>query len=498
MRKPQTKKIVTTISAPTRITPPTRHVPALLLAGLLLGGCAAVGPNYQQPETALPAAWSGAAGDNAGSSAEDLSEWWKVLKDPTLDQLIGESLAASPDLLTARARLREARARRQLAGAERLPEVTASGSASRSKGSGETGTGTTRNLFSAGLDAGWEPDIFGATRRGIEAAQADLEVSGANLDGVQVSLVAEVALNYVDLRAYQARLDIARNNLASQSETLQIAQWRNQAGLVSALDVDQARTNLEQTRAQIPTLETNLAQAEHRLAFLLGQAPTGLHDRLATPAAIPQVTDSVAIGIPADTLRRRPDVRAAERKLAAETARIGVATAALYPGFRLSGSIGLDALNLGDLLSGSAISRSLIASVAGTLFDGGRLRKRVEIQDAVQEQALVSYQTTVLTALKEVEGALVALANSGQRREALGRAFESADRAASLARQRYASGLIDFQAVLDSERSLLSTQDNLAGADADRVTALIQLYKALGGGWTAQSPSSSDTHRNPS
>ena len=476
---------------------PFRTRPALLLLALaLLGGCAAVGPDYQTPRSELPDAWSRTAG-NAGTRAEDLADWWKRLDDPTLDRLIEDALGANPDLLAARARLREARARRQLAGAEEMPSVTATGSASRAKSSGKTGAGSTRDLYSAGFDASWEPDIFGATRRGIEAAQADLEASGASLEGVRVSLVAELALDYVNLRAYQTRLAIARANLESQSETLQIADWRRQAGLATSLDVEQARANLEQTRAQVPALETSLTQAKHAIAILLGQAPASLDQRLSAPAPLPRVADAIAIGIPADTLRRRPDVVAAERKLAAETARIGVATAALYPGFQLSGSIGLDALNPADLLTRSALGHSLAAAVVGTLFDGGRLRQRVEIQNAVQEQALVNYRSTVLTALKEVEDALAALANSGRRQEALGRAAEAAGNAASLARQRYASGLVDFQTVLDSERSQLSTQDSLASADADRVTALIQLYKALGGGWSAPGGDANPSQETP-
>ncbi|MBU1666134.1 MAG: TolC family protein, partial [Gammaproteobacteria bacterium] len=241
--------------------------------------------------------------------------------------------------------------------------------------------------------------------------------------------------------------------------------------------------NREQTRAQIPSLETSLAQAEHQIALLLGQAPASLHAQLTPVVALPQVADALAVGIPADTLRRRPDVRAAERKLAAETARIGVAEAARYPNFQLSGSIGLDALNAGGLFSSAALGHSLLASVAGTLFDGGRLRQRVEIQNAVQEQALANYQSTLLTALREVEDALVALANSRLRQDALGSAATAARNAALLARQRYGSGLIDFLTVLDSERSLRSVEDNLASADTARVTALIQLNKALGGGW---------------
>ncbi|MDD5390564.1 MAG: efflux transporter outer membrane subunit [Gallionellaceae bacterium] len=457
---------------------PSTRLPVLALM-LALGGCAALGPAYQAPDLPVPAVWSG----TAAQPAEDIAEWWKRLHDPVLDQLVAQALAASPDLKIAQARLREARARRALAGAETSPSVTASASASRSKSSRNTSSGATRDLFSAGFDASWEPDVFGAIRRGVEAAEADLQASGANLDNTRVSLVAEVARNYVELRGAQARLGIARANLASQSETLQLTDWRAQAGLSGSLEVEQARTNREQTRAQIPSLETSLAQAEHQIALLLGQAPASLHAQLAPVAALPQVADALAVGIPADTLRRRPDVRAAERKLAAETARIGVAEAARYPNFQLSGSIGLDALNAGGLFSGAALGHSLLASVAGTLFDGGRLRQRVAIQNAVQEQALANYENTLLTALREVEDALVALANSRQRQDALGSAATAARNAALLARQRYGSGLIDFLTVLDSERSLRSVEDNLASADTARVTALIQLYKALGGGW---------------
>ncbi|PIV88459.1 MAG: RND transporter [Hydrogenophilales bacterium CG17_big_fil_post_rev_8_21_14_2_50_63_12] len=472
---------------------------ALLLG---LSGCAAVGPDYQAPALPLPAAWSSGI---ASQPAEDIAEWWKRLQDPTLDQLIAQALAASPDLKVAQARLREARARRELADGARLPSVSISAAASRAKSSKNTGSGATRDLYNAGFDASWEPDVFGATRRGSEAAQADLQASAASLDNTRVSLVAEVARNYVELRGTQARLGIARANLASQSETLQLVAWRAQAGLGSSLEVEQARTNREQTRAQIPTLETSLAQAEHQIALLLGEAPASLHAPLAPVAAIPQVADALAVGIPADTLRRRPDLRAAERKLAAETARIGVAEAARYPSFQLSGSIGLDALSVGGLFGSAELGHSLLASVAVTLFDGGRLRSRVDIQNAVQEQARVNYQNTLLTALREVEDALVALANSRQRQDALGSAATAARNAALLARQRYSSGLIDFLTVLDSERSQRSVEDSLATADTARATALIQLYKALGGGWVAP-PETTDANarflpalqRNPS
>ncbi|MFA7318781.1 MAG: efflux transporter outer membrane subunit [Sulfuricella sp.] len=456
-------------------------LPAILLAAL--GGCAAVGPDYAEPALPVPANWNNAPAQAA--AAQDLSRWWLQLGDPLLSGLIEQPLQASPDLRSAQAKLREARARRGLAGANQFPTVTASVSESRSKSSAATGTGLTRELYSAGFDAGWEPDIFGGTRRALEAAQADLEGSEASLHGTRGSLLAEVALNYVELRAYQARLAIAQSNLASQSETLELTGWRTQAGLTSSLDVEQARTNREQTRAQIPSLESGLAQAEHRLAILLGQAPGALHDKLAAPAPIPAAPDNVAIGIPADTLRQRPDVRVAERKLAAETARIGEATAALYPGFQLSGSIGWEALSFGTLGGSDSLTRSLLGSVAATLFDGGRIRQRIAIQNAIQEQALVSYEKTVLGALEEVENALVYLASSRRREQALREAADAAHNAVLMARQRYSSGIIDFQKVLDTERTLLTVQDSLKTTQAESISALIRLYKALGGGWQA-------------
>jgi NodT family efflux transporter outer membrane factor (OMF) lipoprotein len=470
----------------------TPHLARLLviLAGLGLAGCAAVGPDYVPPATDVPAGWNRldtstqpvASADAPG----DLSQWWRRLHDPLLSELIDEALLASPDLRSAQARLREARARRMVAAAGRYPSVTASGAASRSESSEEAGSGATRNFFSAGFDASWELDVFGGVRRSVEAAEADLESSLASLHDTRVSLVSEVALNYVEVRAQQTRIGIARANLASQSETLQLTDWRAQAGLVSSQDVEQARSNREQTRAQIPSLETSLAEAEHRLDSLLGQVPGTLHARLVATGVLPVVPEQIAVGIPADTLRQRPDVRAAERRLAAETARVGVAEAARYPAFNLAGSIGLEALTLGALGNSSAAASSLFAGITGPIFDAGRLRAQVEIQDAAREQAQVTYEQTVLTALQEVENALVALARNRERVEALANAAESARNAALLAQQRYSAGLIDFQSVLDTERSVLSIEDSLASARADGVLALIRLYKALGGGWSQE------------
>jgi NodT family efflux transporter outer membrane factor (OMF) lipoprotein len=463
--------------------PPSRSV--ALVAGLLCTACAAVVPTHSLPVPNTPTGWI--AGNSAGlvTQAEhvDLATWWRRLDDPLLTSLIEDALRASPDLRAAQSKLREARARRQLAGAERLPSISGSASVSRSRSSEASG-GSVRGLYSAGFDAAWEPDIFGGIAHGIEAAQADQEKSQANLDNTRVTLAAEIAMNYVDLRAYQGRLAIARGNLASQAETLQLTEWRAQAGLTTSLDVEQARASLEQTRAQLPAYETGLAEARYRLAILLGKHPGALDAQLDMPGQIIAVPDKVAVAIPADTLRQRPDVRAAERAWAAETARLGVAEANRYPGFALSGSLGLDALSLSGLGNGDALAGSLLAKVAGSLFDGGRLKQRVEIQSAIQEQALIAYETSVLNALEEVENALVALANGHRRQDTLSVAARAAGEAARLAAQQYQAGLVDFQTVLSTQRSLLGVQDSLKTSEADTATALIRLYKALGGGWS--------------
>jgi multidrug efflux system outer membrane protein len=333
--------------------------------------------------------------------------------------------------------------------------------------------------------------VFGAKRSALQAADADAQATEASLRNTQVSLVAEVALNYVELRSYQARLEIARKNEASQSETLQLTEWRAQAGLVSSVDVEQARTNLEQTRANIPSLETNIAQSEHLLATLLGLSPGTLKQQLASPGPVLGVPDTVAVAIPAETLRQRPDVSAAEAKIIAETARLRQAEAARYPTFSLSGSLGIEqvvgAAAFGTLgaVSGTSKVASFSGSVLQTVFDRGRIRAQIGTQNAVQEQAVISYESTVLTALRDVENALISLAKSRERLASLNKAAESARNAALLARNRYAAGTTDFQTVLDTERTALTIEDSVVQTEADHSSAVIQLYKALGGGWSA-------------
>jgi outer membrane protein, multidrug efflux system len=476
----------------------------VMLAGLGVVSCA-VGPKYRKAEPNAPAKWSqldATATTVTNSSAPgDLGQWWRRLNDPLLSELVDEAQGQSLDLRKARARLRETRARLGGASAGRYPSVGASLSANRSgsiagPSSPEGGpTSIAGSQFNAGFDASWELDLFGGLRRGIEAAQADQESAVAGLDDVRVSLVAEVASNYVEVRSLQSRLEIARTNLSSQSETLELTDLRSQAGLVSTQDVEQARSNREQTLAQIPKLETSLAEAEHRLDLLLGKAPGTLHTRLSVAGTLPHIPSQVAVGIPADTLRQRPDLRVAERKFAAETARVAVSEAARYPSFRLSGTIGLEVLAQGTTGSSTGISYSLLGAITAPIFNAGRLKNQVEAQDAVREQAEVTYQQAVLTALQDVENALVALARNRERSQALARAAEASRAAALLARQRYSAGVIDFQSVIDTERTVLSVQDNLASTHAEEVLALIRLYKALGGGWSQESPSRSADKR---
>jgi len=460
-----------------------------------VAGCVLVGPNYVAPtasELNVPSSWQGAS-STSGTGLE-VADWWQHLGDALLTRLITEAMHASPDVQSARAKLRQARAQRRLAFGNLWPTIQGSSSVQHTEIS-QSGVGGAQNpgpsgagggsqdLYDVGFDASWEPDIVGGQRRALEAARAAEEASAATLRQTQVTLAAEVARNYVDARSAQARIVIARANLASQSETLALTEWRVQAGLTSSLDAEQARTNVEQVRAAIPVLETSLAEAEHRLAVLLGLAPAALHDDLATAAPIPHVPEPLTIGIPADILRQRPDVAAAERTLAAATARIGEAAAARYPSLTLSGSVGLEAMTLGALTNGSSLAASVLGKLAQTVFDGGRIRAQVDIQNAAQEQSLANYKATVLGALEDVENALVSIANSHARATALTSAVESARNAALLARYRYTSGLSDFQTVLDTERTVLTVEETLQGAEADNTTAVIQLYKALGGGW---------------
>jgi NodT family efflux transporter outer membrane factor (OMF) lipoprotein len=472
----------------------TRHNTKSILAALIFGGflfaltgCTTVGPDYKAPKTAAPTNWtSELQGGLTGAAATNLIErWWTVFNDPVLSDLVERASAGNLDLRQAQARVREARAQRGMAKAGLFPTVGANASASRTKSSKEAGNGQTTDFYATGLDASWELDLFGGKRRSLESAVASWQAAQESLRDVQVSLLAEVALNYVEVRSYQELLSITESNVLTRTETYDITRWRREAGLTTQLDEDQAKQSLEQVRAQVPTLHTSLEQAKYRLAVLLGQTPGALQDLLAEQQPVPRTPVEVAVGVPADLLRRRPDIRSAERQLAAQTAQIGVAKAQFYPSFSLAGTLGLESLEYANLYSASARAAQGLAKAAWTIFDGGSIRQNITLQTAKQEAALSFYESTVLTALRDVEGALVAYANEQTRRDSLASAMQAGQSAFELARFQYNSGLVSFQTVLDTQQSLLSTQDQLAVSQAKVTSNLISLYKALGGGWTS-------------
>jgi NodT family efflux transporter outer membrane factor (OMF) lipoprotein len=455
-------------------------VAAIALAALL-SGCAA-GPSYRARSAealGVPAHYTAPAREDA---PQDLARWWGRFDDAELSGLVERALDANLDIAQAVARLRQARSALVQAQADFLPTLDASASGGRNFDNGAPD----HSSLSVGANASWAIDLFGGTRRSVQASRADLAGAGYDLASVQTAIASETALNYIALREAQARLGIARDVLVTQEDNYQIAGWRVQAGLVSSLDVEQARTQLAQTRATIPTLETAVAAAQNRLAVLTGVAPGTLADELGMIGPIPVGPQEIAVGIPADTLRQRPDVRASERALAAATARIGVAQSQLLPALNISGNVGTSALSVGGL--GDVITGGLFATLGQIIFDGGRRLAAVRAQRAAADGALAAYRQSVLTALEDVENGLVAVRSARAREIAIGEALEGANNAAILARSQYRAGLTDFQILLDSERQLLSARDSLALAKADEASSLIQLYLALGGGWDPLAP----------
>lgn len=452
-----------------------------LVAAALVAGCA-TRPTTLAPAS-LPAAPDAWAQPVPAGSAE-LAKWWRVFGDPVLSGLIDDALAANTDIAIATANLRQARAAREQAAGALWPSLDAGLNARRARNA----AGSNANTFTGSLDAGWELDLFGATRAGV-AAQGALETaSAATLGSTRVSVAAEVALGYVDLRAAQARIAVARANLTAQEETLQITRWRVQAGLANAIDAEQATTAVEQTRAQIPNLTKAAAQSAHALAVLTGRTPEALLKTLAAPAsdagaAIPQAGEQLAVAIPATVLRQRPDVAAAEAKLRAAADKVTQADAARLPSLNLSATLAWTGLTLGTV-GNAAAAQTLIASISQPIFRGGALQAAVAGREAEFTAAQETYRAQVLQALQDVEDALAGLAATRERLATLERAGESARNASLLATQRHAAGLIDFVTVLDTQRTLLNVQDSIATARAELASAQVRLYKALGGGWT--------------
>lgn len=463
-----------------------------------LAACSTGSAHPQQSAAAvdLPERFSVDPGQKA---REDLSRWWDRFDDPMLGQLIGQAQTANLDIAQAVTRLRQARESLVQSRSALLPTV--SGSAGYSRNEPLRGGSTTTQLpdgtiasfsqggssnFSLGLDASYQADLFGGVRSGVRSARASYEAAGFNRAAVLLSVESETARNYVLARQAQAQLANARESLAIQDENLSIAQWRVQAGLVSSLDAEQARAQRAQTAASIPQLETSYAGFVARLGVLTGQAPGALRGLLETAKPIPRGPTSVGAGIPADALRQRPDVRAAERNLAAATAQIGVSRAQLFPSLSLGGSISAGSSSINSLLD--VITGRAFANVAQTIFDAGRLRSQLRSARAGADGSFYAYKASVLQALEEIENAIVSLSGARAREAEFRIALEAATNQALLARFQYRSGLTDFTTLNQSESALLSAKNGLSQAESDQATALIQLYVALGGGWDEAAP----------
>lgn len=478
---------------------------ALVMFSAALAGCS-VTPDYQPPVPEVPAQWSEAPDSNAPATPAQ-SRWWTTFNDSELDSLVERAVRANLDLQLGEARIREARARRRASATSLWPSVDAKASITREResmnapgpvlatpgGQLESRTGEAENLFQAGFDASWELDLFGGKRRSIEAAQADLESSLYDRGGIILTLLAEVARNYIELRGLQQQIAVVRANLAAQQDTLNLTRARYAGGMASDLDVMPAAAQVQLMASRIPALEASYKETVHRLGLLLGQPPGALADELLPDRPIPVPALQLPIGLPSDMLRQRPDIRRAERQLAAASARLGVATAELYPRFSLLGTVGLASVAASDFFSRASTLWSIGPSMTWPIFRGGQIVATIEVRDAQQQQALIVYRRAILNGLEDVENALVTYTREQNRRAALAQALDLNQRAVDLARSLYTSGLTDFRAVLDAQRNLFQVQSDLARSDTAASADLVALYKALGGGWNAVTPPSGFT-----
>lgn len=466
----------------------------MVLTLLSLSACA-VGPDFKPPEVSVPGSFSGQAPVSSGpvSSEADLRHWWTVFADPTLTSLIQRALSSNLDLKRADARIRQARAARGVALSGLGPTVEAQGAFQRSQASGTSlGTkgdkvsGPLANTYQVGFDASWELDVFGGIRRGVEAADADLRAALDARRDALVRLTAEVGRTYIDLRAYQQRIAVARRNLDAQAHSAKLTRQRFQAGFVNGLDVAEAQAQVATTAAQIPLLESAERQSMYSLAILLGQNPAFLLGELSPSGEIPLAGPPVPIGLPSELLRRRPDIRRAEAEIHAATARVGVATADLFPRFYLFGSSGYQSTDSRSLFDPLSAFWSIGPSAAWTLFSTGRIRAQIEVQEAIEEEALVTYELTVLQALQEVENALVACEKEEGHRRALVDAVIANRKAVALSTSLYVEGQTDFLNVIQSQRALYVSEEALVKSVQTVSTNLVALYKSLGGGWDSE------------
>ena len=448
----------------------------------LVPACTA--PQPKTTSVTLPVSWRNAADFPTASPQSDLSRWWNQFGDARMSSLIREALAGNRDIASAMSRVRQAKAQSNAQRASLFPTVDYSGSRSTSARYDDwtrTGSGT---AYSAGLSASWELDFFGKNRESVLASQADVEAAKENLYSAQASLASEVALAYLDLRALEARLETVHESLKTREETTQLATWRAQAGEIDTLELRQAESSLESARSQISSLEQNIGQSRNRLAELCGKNPG---DVTIGSGDVPSPQRRLAIGIPADTIRQRPDVRAAGYNWVAAISRTKSAEADRLPSLRLSGSLGVDTLTSSKLFNPESMASGIVAGISGPIFNAGRIRANIASQSESEEQALLSYESSIITALSEVEDALIACRKTEERIVTLERAAAASRDASRLASQRYRAGVIDIINVLDTQRNDLAIKETLINLRADRTAAHVQLYKALGGGWSAES-----------
>ncbi|MEW5908441.1 MAG: efflux transporter outer membrane subunit [Thermodesulfobacteriota bacterium] len=460
----------------------------LWMTGVLsIGGCT-VGPQYTPPRLDIPNRYHQISDQQPETDplSAALKEWWVLFKDKKLDSLIEEAISANKDLRIAETRIREARARLRIAAAERYPSLDAAGDYRQSRISEEIESprgGETQSLFQAGFDAIWEIDLFGGNRRSVEAAEADMGVVLEARRDVLVTLLAEVARNYIELRGTQQRIVIARENIQTQRRTVELILGRIKAGIDNQLRLAQAKAQLASLEAQLPVLERKAAQTIYRLDVLTGRPPGNLYPLLNSMEPIPGAFFKFPIGIPSDLLRRRPDIRKAEQELAAATARIGIATADLFPKFSLIGGFGHQAFDFSDLADSGSRFWSIGPSIRWPVFNSGRIRANIEVQNSKQEAALVQYEKSVITALEEVENALAALTNEQKSRASLSESVLSNKKAVDISGELYRRGMTGFLDVLIGQRTLYLAQDALVQNEQSIATSMVALFKALGGGW---------------
>jgi len=461
---------------------------AATLGASILGGCM-VGPNFHPPQpTTVPPAWVGVEKTPSEPSMTttaqpEPTQWWRQFDDPILTSLVDDALNVNLDLRIAETRLREARATRGVVAGGLWPAVTASGGYQKYHMAGVTPGNQALNLYQAGFDAAWEIDLLGGQRRSVESADANIRAAIENIRDAQVSLVAEVALNYIQLRGYQQEIAIAQKNLVSQKHTADITHRLLNVGFASALDAANADSDVATTESQIPVFESEARQSIYALSVLLARPPGDLLEQLSPTGSLPRVPTQVPAGLPSDLLRRRSDIRAAEAQLHAATAQIGVATAEYFPTFSLTGALTWSSNLLRTLWTNASRSYAAGASVTWPLFQGGATVSNVRLQEALRDESFIAYQQTVLSAFQDVENSLIAYSKEQQHHKLLNDAVVNNRKAVDLSLQLYTAGLIGFLNVEIAQRTLYSSEDALVQSETSIVTDLIALYKALGGGW---------------